>query len=811
MHDRVPGYYVENGLYPDSYVRTEWQTRTSRRMHGGLAIDKNFGLDTTTDDVDSSIYSSPFYINGRYYSDNSSTQSGNSASVQGITRLLSYGDREEDFTNEDCQTTIEMWQGKRIRFSIPYNGKVVGNTLTLRNTGGCTGILSIYFSLTEGGKPVYETAVDLCNISMDVFEHIKLYSALTIASHANPRGKLYVNMEIWDEISIERSDNPFNTGRKIEIAATGLSNHEEAVVKLGSKNLPVTENWEYNPRPNRPCVGLIYNDLVSVPTNRTEANASGATVSLNGYKYDIYCYKSETEAKVLIYDKVMNSFIDNDIKVDARVSNLNLVQAEDYVYYVDGYSTLQKFRIGEWISRAFDASTADNVVVNIDINTWIGSGVAEDSGLFLFSYHNNKWYYNATEVQLATYGITITGSYTDGGRITVTYQKAGEDVEADVSGKYEDARPVIAPSLITLHNNRIYLAGFRYDPNLIQFTEIVSAGPDFDSYIYRFYAPDESPLATSDNPLTAITPYQTDTLMLSGRRFHTMFTTNSGRSSGNPENSYPVQVASYVDSGGVASAGDICNYQGRVYSFDPDEGLRRFNGATWEKIPAAVDTYYERVDMDKPRKLWGYANKLYYNYIDKIDHKYKCLIWDKEMNYQQYPFFQDSDMPFCDVRWDDDYNIVGIHPDYPCIMKLYDENVWKRFDTPITFERWTKAISMPDNISDMILKDVFIKTIANANRWWLVGLSFDRHNLTQNRLKTVSYRIPVWDTLKEETNFEDLFTEEDIYNSKSISLSAIGPLKVQCISTQVKIKCKTYRQQASLVSIMLEAQPRQMN
>ena len=115
-HDRVPSYYAKNRLYPGSYVRNEYPARTSRRVHDGLVIGQNYGLDTTSDDVNSSPYSSTYYINGRYNSTNLTTQRGNSASVQGITRLNSIYDFPDDTTFDDHRTIIEMWQGKQIKF-----------------------------------------------------------------------------------------------------------------------------------------------------------------------------------------------------------------------------------------------------------------------------------------------------------------------------------------------------------------------------------------------------------------------------------------------------------------------------------------------------------------------------------------------------------------------------------------------------------------------------------------------------------------------------------------------------------------------
>lgn len=725
--NRVPTYYAGNKVYPNSGAPLQVPGRTSRRLHDGLSLTRNYGLDTVSDDVNSSPYSSPYYINGRYNGMEQSTQRGSASSVQGITRLLSVHDIAEDFSDEDVETSLKMWQGKQIKFKMPYNGKIVGNTISIKNTDGCTGLLSIYLSASEDGPVLYETTVDLCKISQDKFEHVTLYGITPVSARANPKREIYIRMEIWDEISMERSANPFNTGRKIEIAATGAGNHKEAIARLGDKNVPAQDKYIYTAKPSRPLIGLIYNDFESVPTNRHEASDFGATVSLNGFKYDLFTIKNATHAEMLVYDRMRNKVIMNsDIKLDGRTERVNLIQAADMVYYVDGYSKLQKFKIGEWASSE------------------------------------------------------VTGTNP----------------------------PVEAPSYIIFHNNRVYLTGFRYDRNLVQFTEVTEDGPQYESFLYRFYVPDQSPLSTSDNPVTAVVEYSSDTLAFFGPSFISMFVTDSG--SGTAETAMPQQVSTFTDGGGVQSDGDVTNFHGVLYSFDQDEGLRRFTGAVWNKIPQSVDSQVERVDMNKPRKLWGYANKLYFNYIDKLDGRYKCMVFDMDMNYQQFPFFQDVDVPVCDVRMDDDYELIASHPDYPCIMRIYDYDTWKRFDTPISFVRYSKYLSIPGNASDMILKRVHFKVLANSNRWWYFALAKDEHSLEPSRKIQAWYRMPTWDTISSTLETENPFAEEDPAGEKSIALLSLMNLKMTAISVQVRVKCKTFRSQASYISTLLECQPKQM-
>lgn len=816
-HGRAPIYYANNRLYNGSYAPTDSQTRTSRRIHDGFVLSQNFGLDTTSDDINSSPYSSPYYINGRYNSDNLITQRANSASVQGVAyRLLPEEYRDDsDFSEEDIQTTIELWQGKQLKFELPYDGKVVGNTITLKNTGECTGILSIYFSAKPDAAPIYETSIDLCKVSPDRFEHFELHSMTVVPQMANPKKKLYVRMEIWDEVSQERTDNPFNTGRKIEIAATGLGNHEACIYELQPKNEMVTEEYNYEPYPNRPLVGLIYSDYVSVPVDRIDNMKTGASVSLNGYRYDIFCVKNGSGAEVIIYDKEMNKTIPNQIKVDGRVKQLNIAQATDtdkvtWVYYVDGYSPLQRFKIGEWVSESFPTGSADSVRAEIDNETWYNSDLGGTSGTYIFTFHNGHWEYNDTEVSLATYGISLVGGApSEGSTITVAYTVTTGGTKTVESIEFVDARPVIGASLIMFHNNRLYLAGFRNDPNLVQLSAIDEEGPNFTQFPYRFYTPNRSPYDTSLTPIVAMVEYASDQIMFLGKTFFSIFQTYGSKKSTGLESTMPTQVSTFIDSAGVQSQGDVVNYKGVIYSFDQKEGLRRYAGATWSRLPTTVDSHYDRVDMTKPRKLWGYANKLYFNYIDSIDGKAKCLVWDMQMNYQQYPWFQDVDVPFCDARFDETEELVGIHPDYPVIMRLYAEDTWARLDTPIVFRRDTKYLNLPGNAADIIVKRIHVKVINNANRHWFISINGDKQNMTQFRGHDKWYRQPVWDTITVTEPVETPFPFEDVYEENAIYRMSLLNLRLQCSALQIRVKTKTFRSQGNLVSIEAECQPHQ--
>ena len=153
-------------------------------------------------------------------------------------------------------------------------------------------------------------------------------------------------MEIWDEVERcgKRNANPFNTGRKIDIAATGKGTHMACEYCLQEKNEPVVENYDYKSYPSQPLIGLIYSDYESVPVDRLDNMKTGATVSLNGIRYDIMCVKKDGKAEILVYDTKLNvpvAIATPGIKIDGRVEQLNIAQVTDtdkktWVYYVDG-------------------------------------------------------------------------------------------------------------------------------------------------------------------------------------------------------------------------------------------------------------------------------------------------------------------------------------------------------------------------------------------------------------------------------------------------------------------------------------------
>lgn len=171
--------------------------------------------------------------------------------------------------------------------------------------------------------------------------------------------------------------------------------------------------------------------------------------------------------------------------------------------------------------------------------------------------------------------------------------------------------------------------------------------------------------------------------------------------------------------------------------------------------------------------------------------------------------FMDQDTSFCDVRSDESEVLIGAHADYPAIIQHYAEDTWRRLDSPITFERHSKFLSLPGNAADIIVHRVHAKVLANATRMWWMGITVDKQRFNTTRGKDIVYRQPVWATRTEQEPPETAFPVEDITEERSVYRFSVMDLRIRCESIQVKMKAKTFRDQASLMSVLVECQPLQ--
>lgn len=92
-----------------------------------------------------------------------------------------------------------------------------------------------------------------------------------------------------------------------------------------------------------------------------------------------------------------------------------------------------------------------------------------------------------------------------------------------------------------------------------------------------------------------------------------------------------------------------------------------------------------------------------------------------------------------------------------------------------------------------------------------MALDADKQYLNQFRGRDHWYRFPVWATNEVEEPIETPFPFEELYEHDAVFRCTMSNLRIKCSSIQVKIKCKTFRNQASLLSTGIEVMPIQYN
>ena len=89
-----------------------------------------------------------------------------------------------------------------------------------------------------------------------------------------------------------------------------------------------------------------------------------------------------------------------------------------------------------------------------------------------------------------------------------------------------------------------------------------------------------------------------------------------------------------------------------------------------------------------------------------------------------------------------------------------------------------------------------------------MGITGDRQVFTQERGRDIGYREPGWRNKIIEEPPETAFPVQDIYGEDATYRLSIMDLRLERESVQIKVKAKTMRNQASLLSVLVEVTPK---
>lgn len=641
-------------FYPDAYSRTTkpWQTRTGRRNREFASFANMLGLNTAFDDLHKQDGDSPFLRNVRYMGDKQTAQraqvtSRNGAELMGIKSFGTIAAYPEQYH-------IELWEGRSIEFNIePTDRLIIGGSLRIRNKEGAAGRLRVYLKKNHGTRPICDANIALEHISRNEYveREFKFIQPL------NAKDGLTIRLEVEGDVEPDTCGD-IAEGRKIWLAASGYKHHLGANYTSPNVNECMREEaYDWKDEPSIPCMKLIYS--TGTPMKK------GTMVCTKDGKFLVFPVKENNAITLWRFNvetKVFTQIDTTNGPVDARADAVRFAQGLGKLYFVDGYSPLQRIDLTSWKSELAIAKQED-----ID--------------------------------------------------------------EPNVTPQDMQAQP--GASLILRINNRIWLAGFKEDPNFVQYSILNSitgtpdaktenAGVQYDQFsdISWFYSPDRSPKDSVCGPITALANFE-------GKL--AIFRTN-GCSLWRPasEFSAPSQQDMYSYNIGVESQEDVCNFNGTLYFYNRSEGIRRFSGsdASFQSIP--IDNELRKLPYDGPRFMIGHANKLrlYCDLKDRgyADHNflYHVILANRS------PWYCDDNTPVCWAVGDQNSDaIYAMHPLYPAIYEIDADGQYTDFDSSITMQYHTPYKSPGELSGWTILHRVLLKLVASSTNIWYVGVDFD--------------------------------------------------------------------------------------
>lgn len=717
-------------FYPDVYSRTTrpWQTRIGRRNREFSSFANLLGLNTAFDDLHKREGESPFLRNVRYMGDKQTVQRAQVTSRNGAKFLGAM--REEFDVTYDEETHIEMWEGKAIEFVVekPYEGHtpivtqslpITGASLMIRNKEGAKGRLRVFLKEGYDGRPLCDANIDLESIPKNEFvDRVFRF----INAPKTKSGKILIaRLEIEGDIEPDECGD-MSQGRKIWIAASGADNHRAAEYTTPNVNECMREQaYEWRDEPSIPCMPIKVCHYT--PMKR------GTMVCTKDGKFLVFpCKDYFGNISLRAFNVDTHEFIAIDTTaapVDPRATTVRFAQGLGKLYFVDGYSPLQRIDLSTWKSELAIAKQAD----------------------------------------IDEQGVTP------------------QDMQARAGA-----------SLILRINNRIWLSGFKEDPNFVQYSILNSltgtadaptdnAGVQYDQFsdISWFYSPDRSPKDSVCGPITALANFDGKLVI-----FRT-----TGCSIWKPGSEFaaPSQQDMYSYNIGVESQEDVTNLNGTLFIYNRSEGVRRFTGADATYQSVQIDNELRKLPYDSPRFLFGHANKIRL-YCDPKDRGYA----DHNFIYFQMlanssPWYCDDNTPVCWVVGDQNSDkIYAMHARYAAIYEVDAEDQYTDFDSSITMQYHTPYKSPGELSGWTIVHRVLLKLVASSTNSWYIGVDFNHED-----------NPAVWRKYVKQQEDEEKFPESVFENTAEAGTQTIDlMMRAKVRDFQVRVLVNCWRENAML-------------
>lgn len=643
--------------YPDVYSRTTnpWQTRVGRRNREFASFSNLLGLNTAFDDLHKKDGESPFLRNVRYMGDKQTVQRAQVTSRDGA-KLLGILSKEYIEAYPE-QYHIEMWEGEAIEFDIePTDHLIIGGSLRIRNKEGARGRLRVFLKQNHSTRPICDANIALEGISKNSY----VEREFTFINPLSAKNGLTIRLEVEGDIEPDECGD-VGDGHKIWLAASGYKGHRAASYTSPNVNECMREvPYDWHDEPSIPCMKLAYS--TGTPMKR------GTQVCTSEGKFLVFPIRYDSEIQLWRFNVDTHQFAQIDTTsapVDPRAKAVRFAQGLGKLYFVDGYSRLQRIDLTTWQSEIALAKQSD-----IDVEGVTPEDMQAQPGASLIIRINNR--------------IWLAGFAEDPNFVQYS----------------------ILNSLTGTADEKTENAGVQYD----QFSDVS-----------WFYSPDRSPKDSVCGPITALANFDGKLVIF---RTNGCSEWNPGN-----EFASPSQEDFYSYNIGVESQEDVCNLNGTLFIYNRSEGVRRFTGADATFQSAQIDNELRKIPYDSPRFMVGHANKVrLYCDLKERGHADHCFLYHTILA-SSSPWYCDDNTPVCWALGDqNDDTIYAMHPDFPAIYIVDAEDQFTDFDSSIVMQYHTQYRSPGELSGWSILHRVLLKLVASSTNIWYIGLDFDHED-----------------------------------------------------------------------------------
>ena len=772
-----------------AYARTaKWPTRYYQRKTTGSTVIALSGLNTTADDFAKRQGESPYIWNARLNGTEEKRKRAQSMSRMG-QQFFCLPDGIEDTVVPDAgDIKLAIKENHDLRWLMKAEGKTtrVGFRFSFdeapaednhahlvviirrddeNKTEICRGVRSI--------QKLYEDWSEDENV-------IEWFRLITV-----PKDNFYIQLSLVDDMDNDGNFNEF----ELYVNSNGVANHEYADHKLPNLDEALREDpyvWEkgisrpvvcYSTTTAKTFPVWIQNGYFSRGSERW--GVLGAIVNgekkLYAQKYIDIDYQTGGFKQVVDPTEPMRELVPSE-KINQNATQVRMAQAGNHLYFVDGYSALQRINLDDWI---------------------VDDAKPDMSQVDTFGFTANMYYYANT--------IIIHNNH---------FQKAKQDFQAGDEfdqenwDELDDGSSITAwpgASLIYFLNNRLFLSGFRNatvgeqepkaEPNLVIMSSIDSVMPRYEMFnrsVEFFYVKDVSPSQSSTSPVTAFT--------------------NIGDYLGvfTADGFVIEQVESAVEFGGIAQSTPEGSQYGaikqehvvlgrnNIYFLNPSMGVMRTAGATATVISGPVDSEIQKLVSDEHKLenvslvLTQDILRVYYN--DEEEENTKALIDYVSIPAHKSYWYRDNNVPVAYGFADSGYNIsLAAHSQYPCLFYL--EESLQDFDCAILYEYYTKYIATPDKLDHCIVRRIHVTTLQTFQSSVFIGLDYDHNN-----------RPIVWRKFITPTDPGN-FAPEDIFGDDQESGATNLNIRILTTDTrfvQLRLKQYCYDFQAEILMVGFE-------